>query len=588
MLWQIVQERFTSSKPKNFSDDFLLNTLKAMFEKPGVEDHIWKNQRGNYGLAKMSIEQYFLMTDYSLWEVILNGDSPLPTRVIEDAKSLMEAIEKLFGGNKETKKVLKIYEAEVKSSSYASTTTQNIAFVSSQNTDSTNESVSAVTSVSTASTKVLVFALPNVDTLSDARIGRNLGANGTTSIGFDMSKVECYNCHRRRHFARECMLPKDNRNKETQRRNVPVETSTYNALVLQCLEYVEARILVHQQNETVFEEDIKLLTLDVKLRDNALVELKKKFKKAKQERDELNLKLDKFQTYSKNLSPLLASQTSGTTGLGYDNQVFNSSVFHCAEMFSSEYDVSMHASPLYDRYKSAEGYHVVPLPYTRIFMPPKPDLVFHDAPTVNETIPTAFNVFDIEDDSEGKPMHTQKAPSFVQPTEQVQPPRPFVKPVEHPILADHLRKDIPKSRVYKNSGNRKACFVCKSLTYLIKDCDYYENKMVQKPVENHAKRGSHQHYARMTHPNPQRHVVPTSVLTRSRIVLLSAARPIINPVLQINVTRLRPAKTVVTKLHSPLRMPINHRPSPNPSTFPQKVITVKAPYVNAVKGVKGN
>nr|GFB25091.1 ribonuclease H-like domain-containing protein [Tanacetum cinerariifolium] len=53
MLWQIVQERFVSSKPKNFSDDFLLNTLKAMFEKPNVEDHIWKNQRGSYGLAKV-------------------------------------------------------------------------------------------------------------------------------------------------------------------------------------------------------------------------------------------------------------------------------------------------------------------------------------------------------------------------------------------------------------------------------------------------------------------------------------------------------------------------------------------------------
>nr|GEY17114.1 putative ribonuclease H-like domain-containing protein [Tanacetum cinerariifolium] len=33
---------------------------------------------------------------------------------------------------------------------------------------------------------------------------RNLGANGPTSMGFDMSKVECYNCHRKGHFAREC------------------------------------------------------------------------------------------------------------------------------------------------------------------------------------------------------------------------------------------------------------------------------------------------------------------------------------------------------------------------------------------------
>nr|GEW87471.1 hypothetical protein [Tanacetum cinerariifolium] len=103
----------------------------------------------------------------------------------------------------------------------------------------TNESVSAVTSVSAASTKVPVFALPNVDNFSDAVIysffasqtGRNLGANRTTSIGFDMSKVKYYNCHKRGHFARECRSPKDTRNKDTQRRNVPVDTSTSNALV---------------------------------------------------------------------------------------------------------------------------------------------------------------------------------------------------------------------------------------------------------------------------------------------------------------------------------------------------------------------
>nr|GEZ13186.1 ribonuclease H-like domain-containing protein [Tanacetum cinerariifolium]GEZ13196.1 ribonuclease H-like domain-containing protein [Tanacetum cinerariifolium] len=36
-----------------------------------------------FDLWKMRIEQYFLMIDYSLWEVILNGDSPFPTRIVE-------------------------------------------------------------------------------------------------------------------------------------------------------------------------------------------------------------------------------------------------------------------------------------------------------------------------------------------------------------------------------------------------------------------------------------------------------------------------------------------------------------------------
>nr|GEV31698.1 putative reverse transcriptase domain-containing protein [Tanacetum cinerariifolium] len=53
MLWKLVQERFQSSAPKNFLDDFLLNTLKLMFEKPNVEASIWRNQKGRYGLAKV-------------------------------------------------------------------------------------------------------------------------------------------------------------------------------------------------------------------------------------------------------------------------------------------------------------------------------------------------------------------------------------------------------------------------------------------------------------------------------------------------------------------------------------------------------
>nr|GEU80146.1 retrovirus-related Pol polyprotein from transposon TNT 1-94 [Tanacetum cinerariifolium] len=39
VLWQLVKERFASSKPKNFLDDFLLITLRAMFEKPNIQDY---------------------------------------------------------------------------------------------------------------------------------------------------------------------------------------------------------------------------------------------------------------------------------------------------------------------------------------------------------------------------------------------------------------------------------------------------------------------------------------------------------------------------------------------------------------------
>nr|GEX03224.1 hypothetical protein [Tanacetum cinerariifolium] len=53
VLWELVKERFASSKPKNFSDDFLLTTLTYMFEKPDVQAQVWKNQRTVHGLAKL-------------------------------------------------------------------------------------------------------------------------------------------------------------------------------------------------------------------------------------------------------------------------------------------------------------------------------------------------------------------------------------------------------------------------------------------------------------------------------------------------------------------------------------------------------
>ncbi|GJU14883.1 hypothetical protein Tco_1142849 [Tanacetum coccineum] len=136
---------------------------------------------------------------------------------------------------------LKVYEPEVKGMSSSSSRTQNMAFVSSSNnnTSSTNEAVNTAHGVYTASTQVNVAYSTNIDNLSDTVIcaffntGRNLTVNGNETIGFDKSKVECYNCHKRRYFARDCRAPRnqDNKNKESSRRSVPVETSTSTALV---------------------------------------------------------------------------------------------------------------------------------------------------------------------------------------------------------------------------------------------------------------------------------------------------------------------------------------------------------------------
>nr|GEY94681.1 hypothetical protein [Tanacetum cinerariifolium] len=52
-LWSIVKERFSASKPNNFTDDYLLTTLRTMFERPDRQDQVWKSQRSVYGQAKV-------------------------------------------------------------------------------------------------------------------------------------------------------------------------------------------------------------------------------------------------------------------------------------------------------------------------------------------------------------------------------------------------------------------------------------------------------------------------------------------------------------------------------------------------------
>nr|GEW53717.1 hypothetical protein [Tanacetum cinerariifolium] len=58
-LWKIVRERFEKTEPKNYTDDYLLNTLKIMFEKHNVEANVWKDQKGKYGLAKVKSSKLF-------------------------------------------------------------------------------------------------------------------------------------------------------------------------------------------------------------------------------------------------------------------------------------------------------------------------------------------------------------------------------------------------------------------------------------------------------------------------------------------------------------------------------------------------
>ncbi|GJT68493.1 ribonuclease H-like domain-containing protein [Tanacetum coccineum] len=354
---------------------------------------------GEYELWRMRMEQYIQMVDYSLWEVIENGNAPPITKLVEGVETII-----------------------------APSTAKEKA------QSSTNGAVNTAHGVTTTSTQVTTVNSTTIDNLSDVVIylrwqmamltmrarrflkntRRNLTVNGTKTIGFDKSKVECYNCHKRGHFARECRAPRnqENKNRENTRRVMPVETTTSNALIScdglgdydwsdqaeegptnfalmaysstssnfevstdsncssSCLENVkilkeqneqllkdlrsskinvityktglesvEARLLVYKKNEYVYEEDIKLLKREIYLKEVAITELRRKLELAQKQKDEIQLTVEKYENSSKSLSKLIDCQ-------------------------------------IVDKCKIGLGYNVVPPPYTGNFMPLKPNLSF--------------------------------------------------------------------------------------------------------------------------------------------------------------------------------------------------------------------
>ncbi|GJW19782.1 hypothetical protein Tco_0027218 [Tanacetum coccineum] len=167
-----------------------------------------------FKLWNMRIKQYFLMTDYALWEVIVNGDSPPQKRTVNSVEQTYPPTtteEKLARKNELKARVHNwmIYETKVKGSSSTSQNTENVAFVSSNITSSTNEALK------TAHENGLEVA----DALPD---------NESKEISQEDRKES-----RIGHFAKEYKARKqqDNRNREITRRTMPVEETTSNALV---------------------------------------------------------------------------------------------------------------------------------------------------------------------------------------------------------------------------------------------------------------------------------------------------------------------------------------------------------------------
>ncbi|GJR16540.1 putative reverse transcriptase domain-containing protein [Tanacetum coccineum] len=221
----------------------------------------------------------------------LPNEHQLKFNSYKDAKTLMQAIENKFRGNTAIKKTQKNllkeqYENFVASStevieqtykgfnksklalempdeSYPSRRQSNqkvlILLLSTQGVADSLTTIEKLSDVVIYSFFASQPSIPQLDNEDLQQISHDDLEEMDLRIGFDKSKVECFNCYKRGHFARECRAPRnqDSRNREPIRRNVPVKETTSNALVFS----VMALAMIGVTKQRMFPTNFALIGL---------------------------------------------------------------------------------------------------------------------------------------------------------------------------------------------------------------------------------------------------------------------------------------------------------------------------------------
>nr|GEU62162.1 hypothetical protein [Tanacetum cinerariifolium] len=526
---------------------------------------------------------------------------------------------------------LKIYEPEIEGTSSSNTNLQNVAFVSSNSTSSINRAINTAHGVITASTQAIVVNSTTIDKLKEMDLKwqiamltmrarrflkntrRKFSMNGNETIGLDKPKVECYNCHKRGHFARECRAPRsqDAKHKESTRMIVLVETPASSALV--SCDGLESYDWSDQVEDG--------------LTNFALMAYSSTSSNSK-----VSTHSNCSSSCLENVNILKEQNKQLLKGL------------RTSKIHDITYKTGLESVEILDKCKTGLGYNDVPPPNIGKKFPLKPDLSgleeYVNEPIVSEPIVKKLVVetgeakasadkpkvvrknfgypiiedwiSDSEDEDESKPNIEKKIViprfakiEFVNSKEQVKSLR---KTTVKQGNQNRLNLNNPKGN-QRNKNNmmsqrlesnfkmyNKACYVCGSFDHLQANCHYHQkqvkNQKMVKPIWNYNQRVNNNKFAKKTHSNAKRNMAPKAVLLKSGIVntarqnfsktavLVNIARQVstAHPKSIVNVAR--PMSHLSKSAHSTIKRPIHKKTTFTNSNVTQKVNTVRNRIVN--------
>nr|GEV69265.1 ribonuclease H-like domain-containing protein [Tanacetum cinerariifolium] len=345
---------------------------------------------------------------------------------------------------------LRVFERDVKGTTASSSSnTKNVAFVSADNTSSTND-VSTVYSVSSPSVSKsqkegsadgfeMVVAMIFMRTKKfHKRTGKKLQFDTKDPVGFDKTKVECFNYHKIGHFARDYRA-KGNQN--SRRRD-----GGYNGN--------KAR---DNGRRPAYQDNSK-----------ALVTMNRK-----------NI----------DWSGYVEEDTQNYTMMAYS---FSNSGSDNESVFMNK-ECDLEDTPVNDRY--AKGMHAVPPPMIGNYIPSRPDTM-HQRLSVNLKCRLIIEEYesDSDDDSVSNVPENIEKPSFafIDSVKHVKSPRENVKETGTFNHIPKIEKQNRYGHTRKGLGyNKKACFVCDSFSHLIRDCNFHEKRMAKQAALTKSKDKAH-------------------------------------------------------------------------------------------------
>ncbi|GKE23415.1 ribonuclease H-like domain-containing protein, partial [Tanacetum coccineum] len=163
---------------------------------------------------RLRIEQYFQVQDYVLWDVIANGNSfKLTPQTTTNADGSSTS---LIPGPVTT-------EENVQKKNDVKTRSMLLMALPNEHLMTFNQYKDAQTLFAAIQTRFGGFRRLKIT------------INRSDTVGYDKSKVECFNCHKMRHFARECRGPRNqdsrNRNQDSSKRTINVEETSSKSIV---------------------------------------------------------------------------------------------------------------------------------------------------------------------------------------------------------------------------------------------------------------------------------------------------------------------------------------------------------------------